>query len=106
MVAKKEEVVEEVETKEGLNNSKYELVGQCQVCKMKLWKCISKPNIDLGITRTESPVYVNNGRNTGGDNESEKTVYCKRHDPYAHLKNNRGANPGEPLPGDVWQPQR
>ena len=105
MPAKKEEVVAEpVETKDGLNGSKYELVGRCAVCGMKLWICITKPNIDLGITRTESPVYVNNGRTLG--EEGEKTVYCKKHDPYAHLKVKRGLRPGEELPGDLWTPLR
>lgn len=105
MPAKKEEVVAEpVETKEGANGSRYELVGKCAVCGMKLWICVTKPNIDLAITRMESPVYVNNGRVTGGE-ETEKTVYCKRHDPYAHLKRNRGLKPGEELPGDLYQPQ-
>jgi len=96
---------EEVEIREGAEGSKYKFAGKCEVCGKDLWVCISHPLRDPAVDATEVAVFVPGSRNMMGGEPEQAATYCRRHDPTAGMRRD-GIRPGDPLPGDVWQPQR
>ena len=96
--------VEEVERRDGANDSVYELAGTCSICGKKVWVCKTHPKRDSSIDNDDVAVFVVGSRG-GGEVAEPPMTYCIKHDPTRSMRRS-GIKHGDPIPGDVWQPQR
>lgn len=105
MPFKKAEELEEVETIDGDNGSKYKMVGKCLQCNNKVYLCLTHPLRDAGIDAQWAAVYVPGASMMGQGEKEAPQLYCQAHDPTRSMRR-EGLRPGDPIPGDVWQSQR